>query len=233
MNYPVQFSLAQVILIVLGIIGVGLLISTIMSLAIKIREVELLEDEQGNTYKRWRRRRKPRWKHGVSGIVLLVIAVMLLLATSVIQAYLGFSGAIKVGHVYATEIENEPHKLSVDLTLYNPDGSTISRKTYNLEGDAWFVEAHIVRFKSWVNLLGMHSGYKITRLYGKYDDGTPSKQHDIMLSPPDDFYQSVKRGDFWTNPLVDSAYGNTVSNAGGDYDLFIENNAITARRAGG
>jgi hypothetical protein len=228
MNFPIQFGWQQIILILIALVGVALLISSIMSVFLKIKEVELLEDEQGNTYKRWRRYRKPRWQRGTSGIVILLVAILLLMGTSLIQAYLGFSGKIKVAHAYTTNIENMDHLLSVDLTLYNQDGSKISRKVYTVEGDTVALEAHIVRFQSWINFLGVHSGYKITRLYGKYDSGQASKQNDIWLSSQDTFYQDLKNHVYWSNPFVEAAYGNAVILPAGDYDIFIENNAITA-----
>ncbi len=71
MTFPFQWSWLQVVLVLVAVAAIGLIISSIMSLVVKVKEIELLEDEQGRSYRLMRRRRRFRLHHGVGGLLLL------------------------------------------------------------------------------------------------------------------------------------------------------------------
>ena len=74
MNFPIQLGPPQFVLLLVGVIGLGLLIHSAMSITRGQREI--FEDKDGNRF--YGKRRRLRWKRGVSGILLLLIAVSLL-----------------------------------------------------------------------------------------------------------------------------------------------------------
>ena len=41
--------------------------------------------------------------------------------------------------------------------------------TYSLSGDAWQIDARVLKFKSWATITGMDSMYRLDRLSGRYD----------------------------------------------------------------
>lgn len=41
---------------------------------------------------------------------------------------------------------------------------------YELAGDAVYVDAHILKWKPMVNVLGLHTAYELDRIAGRYDD---------------------------------------------------------------
>src|SRR5947199_668225 len=175
MTIPIQIGVPQLILIIIGLVGLGLLISSVMSLAGRgagrYRDFE--DEEEARKFGRprlYRHHRRFRWGRGISGIVLLLIAISLLWLTFLVQSYLGLTGEIKVAHVRATAITNVPHEMSVELTLYDNHGHSTSDNTYLLQGDEWMVQGDIIKFPAWINFFGLHSGYKLTRLEGRYDD---------------------------------------------------------------
>ena len=160
---------------------------------------------------------------------------MLWFAT-LVQTYLGLTGEIKAAHVVATPVSNAPHSLSVDLTLYDDKGNTQTRQTYQVEGDMWALQADIVELNHWVNVLGVHSGYKVTRLFGERLDGVSPTQHQILLNGGDgSFFADMRDGKWWTKPFIRSAYGNAVISAPGEFDVYVSQDAIKARpsRGGG
>jgi len=45
-----------------------------------------------------------------------------------------------------------------------------SEKQYKLEGDEFYIDAHILKWKSLANLLGLHTFYELDRIAGRYTD---------------------------------------------------------------
>jgi hypothetical protein len=41
---------------------------------------------------------------------------------------------------------------------------------YELAGDALYVDAHILKWRPWANILGLHTAYELDRIAGRYDD---------------------------------------------------------------
>ncbi len=117
MTIPIQIGLPQLILFILGLVGLGLLISSGMSLAGR-RYDDFEDEEEARKFGRpryYRHHRRFRWGRGISGIVLLLIAISLLWLTFLVQTYLGLTGDIKVARVHAASVANVPHMMSVDL----------------------------------------------------------------------------------------------------------------------
>lgn len=239
MSFPVQVGLPQIILLVLALFGLGLFASCFVGLGpppdVPAPEGPVtVRTRAALALRRLRVRPRLRLRRGAGGFVLLILSVSLLWFTFLVQTYLGLTGEIRAARVTATPVENAPHTLSVELTLYDDDGGTESRHTYQVEGDRWVLQANIVELKRWVNVLGVHSGYKVTRLFGQYDDGTSPDQRQIFLNGgDDDFFKSMRDQRWFVAPFVRSAYGNAVIAAPGEYDVYVSQDAIKARAVGG
>ncbi|MFI9505404.1 hypothetical protein [Nocardia sp. NPDC052566] len=213
MNFPVEFGFVQIGLILLIVVALVLLVSALFM----VRKVGL----------------RVLIGRGASGLVLLLAAVVLLWVATLMQTFLGLTGEIKAAHVVATPVAGQEHKITVDLTLYGDDDHPDQRKTYEVEGDMWVLQANIVELEPWVNALGFHSGYKVSRLYGQRLDGVATKQNQIFLNGDDqDFFTDMRAGKWFTQPFVRSAYGNAVIAMPGDYDVYISRDAIKTREAG-
>src|ERR1700751_5105970 len=87
MNVPITLGLPQIILLVIAVIGLGMLISSLMSVVI-VRP-EKYRDEDG--YYAYRRRPHVKAFRGIGGILLLVFSVSLLWAIFAVQTYLGLT----------------------------------------------------------------------------------------------------------------------------------------------
>ncbi|MFI6044455.1 hypothetical protein ACIA8C_22700 [Nocardia sp. NPDC051321] len=210
MNFPVNFGFVQVGLILIILIGVALLISGLL----RARRVGM----------------RALIARGGSGLVVLLVAVLLLWLATLLQTYLGLTGEIKAAHVVAKPVAGQEHLLDVDLTLYGDDQHDDQHLKYQVEGDMWVLQAGIVELEPWVNALGFHSGYKISRLFGQRLDGVSPTQHQIFLNDGDqDFFNDMTKGRWWTEPFVRSAYGNAVVAVPGEYDVFISRDAIKTR----
>ncbi len=213
MTIPIQLGWQQLLLVLIAILGVGLFISSLMGLVVRFREMELLEDEHGNTYRHYRHRRGLRWKRGVSGLVLLLLAFFILWVTFAVQSYLSLTGDIKVARVHATQVANESHTMNVELILYDQNGKQTSDQTYAVKGDRWLLQGDIVEFPAWFNFFGVHSGYKLTRLEGQFDDPNleSSSRHTVVpLNGGDDDFFNAARKNALPFPFAKGYYGSAV-----------------------
>lgn len=229
MTYPHQFGVPQIVLAGVALIAVVMLVSSVVG---RRRKVRSNAGSAESAPREGRLRFRP--VRAVTGVVLLVVSLLMLWFATLVQTYLGLTGEVKAAHVVATEISNASHRLSVDLTLYDEQGHASTRKSYEVEGDLWVLQADIVELQHWVNVLGMHSGYKVTRLFGERLDGVSPAQHQILLNDGDgSFFADMRGGKWWTKPFVRSAYGNAVISPPGEFDVYVSQDAIKARAANG
>ena len=240
MNIPIQFGWPQVILFVVALVGLVLLISMITGIIIG-EEIERAEDASEDARvrgsRKYTRRRRVRAGRGATGILLILLAVSLLWATFLVQSYLGLTGDIKVAVVRATRIVNTvgnlPPLMSVELILYDKDGHQISDNTYGVMGNEWELQGDIIKFPSWMNVVGLHSGYKLTRLEGRYDkvDLERNNKHTVIeLNGGDDNFFKTAQTQTWLSPFVEASYGNAVilPSDGKTYEVLVSQTGLYA-----
>lgn len=180
-----------------------------------------------------RRRRGPKavLGRGIPALALLLVATVLLWIATLLQTYLGLSGEIKAAHVVAKPVAGQPHKLDLELTEFDEDGSPGTPTTYRIDGDLWALQANIVELEPWVNALGFHSGYKLSRLYGQRLDGkSPAQDHTLLHGGDRDFFEDMNNNRWFTSPFIRSTYGNATIATSGEYDVYISHDAIKVRQ---
>ncbi|EFH89041.1 hypothetical protein [Ktedonobacter racemifer] len=234
MEYPVQIGLPQILLFILFVGGLVLLISSLMGLAGGRRVVEYVDDEGIRRYKRRRRRMRPG--RGIGGVLLLLLAVGILWITSLTQSYLGLTGEIQVARVHAQAVEGRPHLMSLELTQYDQHGNITSDKAYFVNGDQWLLEGNMLKFPGWLNIFGLHSGYKLTRLEGRYEDvnlEAKGERSVYELNGGDgQFFKTVYK-QAWSSPFVEAAYGTAVflPADGMTYNIYASQVGLEAKPA--
>jgi len=94
-------------------------------------------------------------------------------------------------------------------TVLLPDGRT---GQFTILGDAFYVDAHILKWKPFANLLGLHTGYELDRVGGRYNVLRDEQQrpHTVFPLGPArtvDVFAFVRRHPRVLAPLVDAEYG--------------------------
>jgi hypothetical protein len=84
-------------------------------------------------------------------------------------------------------------------------------ESYRLAGDALYVDAHILKWKPIVNLLGLHTAYELDRVAGRYMDLKEERENIrtvFLLSQdkPMDMFNLRQRYTL-LKPLLDAEYG--------------------------
>ena len=170
---------------------------------------------------------------GVLGALLLLLALIAFVRLRLVSfalrtltgllllALAGLAGALAVGvHGYraltheevAARITVTPTgKQRFNATIRHPDGRV---GTYAIAGDEIYVDAHILKWKPYANWIGLHTGYELDRVAGRYhgvkDEQTAERTvHALSRERMIDLY-SLRRRYAFLAPLVDAEYGSAT-----------------------
>jgi hypothetical protein len=92
-----------------------------------------------------------------------------------------------------------------------PDGRTAS---YDLAGDEFYVDAHILKWHPYANWAGLHTAYELDRVTGRYhalqdERAAPRTVHALGRERPVDLFALRRRYTFFA-PLLDAEYGSAT-----------------------
>jgi hypothetical protein len=107
---------------------------------------------------------------------------------------------------------------------------------YELAGDAFYVDAHILKWHPWANLLGLHTAYDLDRVTGRYnsvsDERTrPHTVYSVARAGPFDLFFLARRFRL-LGPLVDAEYGSAAFVAGtepAEYEVRVSATGLLMR----
>lgn len=139
------------------------------------------------------------------------------------QAYYAFNREEPVAKVTIAPLANG-QKNRVILEIYGPkDEPEICQ--FEISGDQWMLEGDILKWNKWMNFLGVHTRYRLTRLRGRYIR-TSDEQ-----TKPSEIYSLVEKEDHpvWgylyrhgaSLPFVDTVYGNAVFQSSEESSTFL------------
>lgn len=130
-------------------------------------------------------------------------------------------------------VQNGPREYTA--TLKQPDGT---EDQYRLLGDQWRVEARVLKWKPWANVLGLDAQYRLDRLSGRYES-TQDELH-AERSAYDIQPERSSGVDLWPlarqfsqyAPVVDTLYGSGAYMPmadGARYEVRITQSGLIAR----
>ena len=97
------------------------------------------------------------------------------------------------------------------VTIYLANGQTDS---YWLAGDEVYVDAHILKWKPWANLFGLHTAYELDRLAWRYhriedEQMRPRTVYQLATDRLIDVF-ALRRRYGWLESVVDAEYGSAA-----------------------
>jgi len=108
---------------------------------------------------------------------------------------------------------------------------------YELAGDALYVDAHILKWRPVVNVLGLHTAYELDRVSGRYDDlelerSASRTVHSLAPERRVDLFALRTRYAFLA-PLLDAEYGSgafvRVAEPA-NFDVLVSTTGLLVRR---
>ncbi len=125
----------------------------------------------------------------VQGVVTLSAFLLLLLTYSNLHTYQRLTHETVVADVYVRKLDTQKFQLSLSFSESDDD-----QRYYVLEGDQWQLDARILKWKGWANLIGLDSFYQLVRLSGRFEDIDEAR-----IRPPSmhDLSNPVRGLDIW------------------------------------
>jgi hypothetical protein len=176
--------------------------------------------------------RRNRWVggalHGLSGLLCLSLAALAVSLTVGIRGY----RALTLEEVAAT-VKTEPvSPQRFRATILLPQGRLAM---YELAGDAFYVDAHILKWHPWLNLLGLHTAYELDRVAGRYNSVTeertkPHTAYNLSRDRSFDLFALARRKVL--GPLIDAEYGSAAFVAGNrsaEYEVRVSTTGLLLR----
>jgi hypothetical protein len=108
---------------------------------------------------------------------------------------------------------------------------------YSLKGDEWRIEARVLKWKPWANVLGLDARYRLERLSGEFTDTAQElngPRSAYALRPTGDGGLSVLSKRLNEAQLVDTLYGSAALMPmadGAQYSLAMTQTGLVARPA--
>jgi hypothetical protein len=127
-----------------------------------------------------------------------------------------------------------------EVTLTEPDtapGVAGKSTRYQVHGDEWRIEARVLKWKPWANMLGLDSQYRLDRLSGRYETvqdelNAPRSAYQLGPEPGNVDLWTMARKNARMAPMVDSLYGGGAFMPmadGARYEVWLTQNGIIAR----
>jgi hypothetical protein len=107
---------------------------------------------------------------------------------------------------------------------------------FMLAGDEWQLDARVLKWRGWANLLGLDAQYRLERIGGRYRDieqerNAPRTVYPLSENPGVDLWMLSTRYPRWL-PFVDAVYGSATYMPMGDaarYEISITQSGLIAR----
>lgn len=159
----------------------------------------------------------------VTGILLIAIVIN-------IVSYARLTHEQPVAELQFTQIE--PQKYLASVTFIEEQ----RQQEFEIAGDEWQLDAKILKWHGYANLMGFNSHYKLYRLSGRFQAleqarSTPASAHNLNAEPGLDVWHFVKRYPQLL-PLVDAYYGNAVflpMHDQAQFKVFMTQSGLIAR----
>ncbi len=170
---------------------------------------------------------------GVRGLAGMLCVALALLAGAIAVGLRGYR-ALTFEELAAT-VKTEPiarQRFRATITL--PDGRLAM---YELAGDAFYVDAHILKWHPLLNVLGLRTAYELDRVAGRYNDvaderSRPHTAYTLARARLVDLFFLARRR--LLGPLVDAEYGSATfvpATLPATYEVRVSTTGLLLRRA--
>src|ERR1051325_5599648 len=155
--------------------------------------------------------RRGRWAGGgvraLLGLLLLALGALAATITIGIHGYRALTLEVLAANVKTEPVGSQRFRATIVL----PDRRLAM---YELAGDAFYIDAPILKWRPAANLLGLHTAYELDRVGGRYnaiaDERTkPHTMYSLARARRLDLFSLVRRFPLF-RPLVDAEYGSAA-----------------------
>jgi len=176
-----------------------------------------------------RRRLLGGMAHGAAALILFLAAACAGLLGANLHTYQRLSFEQPAGELQLAQVGTK----EFNATLTYPDGE---RANFALRGDEWQVDARVLKWHSFANLLGFDAAYRLERIGGRYtsvedERALPRTVYELNTPGRIDPWELAHRYHSWV-PWIDALYGNAtyVPMADGAlYEIKVSQSGLISR----
>jgi hypothetical protein len=167
--------------------------------------------------------------HGAAALIFVLAAVCAVLVGTNLRTYQRLAYEQPAGELQLTKDGDR----QFDGVLTYPDGQHAS---FPLRGDEWQVDARVLKWHAFANLVGFDAAYRLERISGRYsrleDERTlPRTVYDLHAPGRVDPWELVHRYRSWV-PWLDALYGSATFLPMADgalYEIKVSQSGLVAR----
>lgn len=159
---------------------------------------------------------------------------MILFSGLFFRAYSAFTYEEPVAKIITQTLKEEQSTL-VKLIHLQPDMPT--EQNFLIKGDQWMLEGDILKWENWINFMGFHTRYRLTRIRGRYND----VNEEINKSPSIYAINNKIDESKWKYlyrygdklPFVNTVYGNAVfqnNDSNNQYLIYVSNSGFVVKK---
>jgi hypothetical protein len=167
-------------------------------------------------------------------LFLLLVALSFLFFTAYIRAYQAFNQEQLVALVECERATDNTHRFVMKYSSVIKDEPQ-TPKEFKIVGDQWVVGGDVVKWKSYLNFLGLKSMYRLTRVEGQFVRENNEK------SPSTYFLDPKSESTFWDKMyaigdklfVVSGVYGAKVYNNpgyGSIYEIYVTEDGYIVKK---
>jgi len=176
-----------------------------------------------------RRRLMGGMAHGAAALVLILAAACAALVGANLRSYQRLSYEQPAGELQFARVGDR----EFNATLTYPNGE---RANFALHGDEWQVDARVLKWRAFANLVGFDAAYRLERISGRYtrveDERTLSRTvYDLNAPGRIDPWELVHRYRSWL-PWMDALYGSATFLPMADgalYEIKVSQSGLISR----
>jgi hypothetical protein len=167
--------------------------------------------------------------HGVTALVLILLSVCAVLIAANLRSYQRLSFEQPAGELQFTRTGER----EFNAVLAYPSGE---RASFALRGDEWQVDARVLKWHAFANVVGFDTAYRLERISGRYtriEDERAQPRTVFPLNPPQriDPWDLAHRYRSWL-PWLDALYGSATFLPMADgalYEIKVSQSGLIAR----
>jgi len=162
---------------------------------------------------------------------LLMLSVALLLLASNLYGYQRLAYEQHLANIHIKNINKQHYQLTLDIPQQES-------KQFKILGDDWQIDARVLKWHPYANLLGLDLQYQLERLSGRFTDIAQEKSeqrsvYTLSASNHVDIWQLARHYPDWL-PFIDAVYGSAAYvplSDGAHYQLFATQSGLVIRAA--
>jgi hypothetical protein len=167
--------------------------------------------------------------HGAAALIFFLAAACAVLIGTNLRSYQRLSYEQPAGELQLTK---QGDRL-FEAHLSYPDGE---RASFPLRGDEWQIDARVLKWHAFANLVGFDAAYRLERVSGRYthiedERSQPRTVYDLHTAGRIDPWEMVHRYRSWI-PWMDALYGSATFLPMADgalYEIKVSQSGLIAR----